>query len=63
MTNTHQQESEVVAAVEKIVALRKLSKDSNLQTTRAQSEVLKALPLDVLARVAVILAQLEGGVR
>jgi len=40
-------------AVERVIALRKLTEDTGCITRRAQSELLAALPHDVLAEVAV----------
>lgn len=51
----------VHAAVRSVVALRKLAKDSNMQTSRSQTAILKTLSPEVLARVAVILAEMEEG--
>ncbi len=39
--------------VERITALRELTKATGTQTTRTQNEILRALPDDVLAEVAV----------
>lgn len=42
----------VVAAVERIRALRQLTRETHVITTRTQNAILSALPGDVLAAVA-----------
>jgi hypothetical protein len=44
---------DVDSVVERITALRELTKATGTQTTRTQNEILRALPDDVLAEVAV----------
>jgi hypothetical protein len=52
--------TQVHEAVRQILALRQLTKTTaGMQTSRAQSAILKKLPLDVLARVAMVLARFD----
>jgi hypothetical protein len=53
----------VHSAVKSVMALRKLARDSNMQTNKSQTAILKTLPPEILARVAVILAEMEEGSR
>jgi hypothetical protein len=48
-------------AVEKILALRKLTEDCGVITRRTQSELLAALPAETLAEVAVRLSKHSKG--
>lgn len=58
MTNSRMAPSATVeAAVSKILALRKLSRESGCITTRTQSKILQLLTEDELTAVAEILAQ------
>jgi hypothetical protein len=61
---TKQQEDRTVQdAMRKVLALRKLAKGVNMRTTHSQTAVLKTLSPAVLARVAVILAEMEEAVQ
>jgi hypothetical protein len=48
-------------AVERIIALRELTKETGCITRRTQNELLASLPGDVLAEVAVKLNQYREG--
>ena len=50
---------EVREAVEGILALRKLGRDSHMSTNKSQTHILQKLAPDALRRVAVILAAFE----
>jgi hypothetical protein len=50
---------EVREAVEGILALRKLGRDSHMSTNKSQTHILQKLAPDVLRRVALILAAFE----
>ena len=54
-----QDEKAIQEAVRNVLALRKLTRDSKTQTSRAQGEILQKLPASLLTRVARILAELE----
>ena len=54
-------EAELLEIVKKVRALRKLTRITGTITTRSQGALLRALPDDVLTRVAVLLA--DGGAR
>jgi len=50
---------EVREAVEGILALRKLGRDSHMSTNKSQTHILQKLTPDVLRRVALVLAAFE----
>jgi len=50
---------EVREAVEGVLALRKLGRDSHMSTNKSQTHILQKLAPDVLRRVALILAAFE----
>jgi hypothetical protein len=50
---------EVREAVEAVLALRKLSRDSHMSTNKSQTHILQKLSPDILRRVALILAAFE----
>ena len=56
---------EVREAVEGVLALRKLSRDSHMSTSKSQTRILQELGPDALRRVELILAAFEktGGAR
>jgi hypothetical protein len=50
---------EVQTSVREVLALRELTRTTQMQTSRSQGFILKKLSPPVLARVAVILAEFE----
>lgn len=54
-----QEDASVRDAVRDVLALRALTKSVNMRTTHSQTAILKALTPSALARVAVILSELE----
>jgi len=54
-----QEDASVHDAVRDVLALRSLTKRVNMRTTHSQTAVLKTLTPGALARVAVILSQME----
>lgn len=48
-------------AIRQIMALRQLTRQTGTRTTKTQNAILQALPADVLAEVAEILAGLDSG--
>jgi len=50
---------QVQTAVREVLALRELTRTTQMQTSRSQGYILKKLSPPVLARVAVILAEFE----
>ena len=54
---------EVQEALRQVLALRALTTATGTVTTYSQNKVLRALPPEVLTRVAVILNELEEGSR
>lgn len=59
MTLVSEQDPRVVDVVKRIRALKRLSVTERMQTYKAQTALLHSLPEDVLAAVAVVLAQDE----
>jgi hypothetical protein len=57
MNTAQVSDADVLEIVKKIKALRRLTKETGCITLKAQNEVLRALPLDVLTRVSVLLAE------
>lgn len=53
------EDKQIADAVAGILSLRKLGKEANMHTSKAQSSLLKALSPTALARVAIILAEYE----
>jgi hypothetical protein len=53
-------DAQVQKVVREILALRRLTKDTRFQTSKSQSHILASLSPEVLARVAVILSEMEG---
>lgn len=60
MENNSPIDAQVQKAVREIIALRRLTKDTRFQTSKSQSHILAALSPEVLARVAIVLAEMEG---
>ena len=61
---TKEQEDTLVReTVQDILALRKLTKDCQTQTSRTQGAILQALEPNILTRVARVLAEMEEAVR
>ena len=54
---------QVQTAVREVLALRELTRTTQMQTSRSQGYILKKLSPPVLARVAVILAEFEKNQR
>jgi hypothetical protein len=54
-------DEQVQTAVREVLALRELTRTTQMQTSRSQGYILKQLSPPVLARVAVILAEFEKG--
>jgi hypothetical protein len=54
---------QVRTAVREVLALRELTRTTQMQTSRSQGYILKKLSPPVLARVAVILAEFEQSQR
>jgi hypothetical protein len=52
---------QVQNAVREVLALRELTRTTQMQTSRSQGYILKQLSPPVLAKVAVILAEFEKG--
>lgn len=59
MTFVPDDDQRVVETVKRIRALRKLAITERMQTYRAQTDLLKQLPSDVLATVAAVLESTE----
>jgi hypothetical protein len=58
-----QEDVSVRGAVRDVVALRTLTKCVNMRTTHSQTAILKTLSPGALARVAVVLAEMDWGVQ
>ena len=56
-----QEDVSVRDAVRSVLALRSLTKSVNMRTTHSQTSILKTLSPGALARVAVVLAEMDGG--
>jgi len=56
-------DEQVQTAVGEVLALRELTRTTQMQTSRSQGYILKQLSPSVLARVAVILAEFEKNQR
>lgn len=54
-----QEDAQVRDAVQQVLALRQLAKDTNMRTTHSQTAILKTLSAQALARTAVILASFK----
>ena len=61
--NEEQEHTLVRETVRDILALRKLTKDCQTQTSRTQGAILQALEPRILTRVARLLAEMEEGAR
>jgi hypothetical protein len=60
MTFVEESDSRVVETVKRIRALKRLAKREQMHTYKSQTELLKQLPADVLATVAIVLEREEN---
>lgn len=58
-----EEDIQVRDTLEKILALRNISKTLNMRTTQSQTAILKTVSAGALARIAVILKKLDEGKR
>lgn len=56
-----EEDIQVHETLEKILALRNISKTLNMRTTQSQTAILKTVSAGTLARIAVILKKLDEG--